>query len=122
MSKPITCRTATGARMLGLALALAMPSLALGQEAAAPATPAPVTPAPAAAPTTAPLVLSYAAFEASVPHADMVDCPTALAAPDRFCRMTLAAETVSVWVFALEGEQPLLALQPYDIEELTIEF
>ncbi len=117
MSKPITCRTATRARMLGLALALAMPSLALGQEAAAPA-----TPAPAAAPTTAPLVLSYAAFEASVPHADMVDCPAALAAPDRFCRMTLAAETVSVWVFALEGEQPLLALQPYDIEELTIEF
>ncbi len=103
-----------GAVALGVAAALMLPRPVLAQEAPA-----------AAAPDLAgqtPLVLTYAAFEASVPHADLADCPEALAAPDRFCRVTLNTETVSIWVFGMEGDQPLIALQPYDIEELDIGF
>ncbi|MFB2532263.1 hypothetical protein ACEYYB_00735 [Paracoccus sp. p4-l81] len=94
---------------LGLTGALLAPRPVLGQDAAA------------AAPET-PLVLDYATFEATVPHADLTDCPAALAGPDRFCRMTLAAETIGVWVFSLNGDQPLLALQTYDVEETDIAF
>lgn len=127
MSDPITRLAALSALALGLVAASFAPIPALAQAAPAaeaPAAEAPAAEAPAAAapaPLT-PLVLSYAAFEASIPHADLADCPEALAGADRFCRMTLNAETITVWVFGLEGDQPLIAAQTYDIEELSIGF
>lgn len=117
MSDPITRLAALSALALGLVAASFAPSPVLAQ--AAPAA-APAAEAPAAALT--PLVLTYAAFEASIPHADLADCPEALAGADRFCRMTLNAETITVWVFGMEGDQPLIAAQTYDIEELSIGF
>lgn len=105
-----------GALLMGLTAAVLAPRPVLA-EGVAPAAAATETAA-----TPAPLVITYAAFEAAVPHADLADCPAALAAPDRFCRITLNVQTVSVWVFSMEGDQPLIALQPYDIEELDIGF
>jgi hypothetical protein len=54
--------------------------------------------------------LSYALFEAGVPHVDLADCPEVLASDERFCRLTLGAEGPVVWAFALDGDQPLQAV------------
>lgn len=79
-----------------------------------------VLPAPLAAGPDAPLVLVYPVFEEAVPHIDLPECPPAVAAGNRFCRLTLGADALQVWVFSVEGDQPLVALARYPAAEVTL--
>jgi hypothetical protein len=57
---------------------------------------------------------TYEMFEAGVTHVDIEVCPTALAGPNRFCRVTVANDKINVFVFSDQGDQPLLAFQSFD--------
>ncbi|QLQ18993.1 MAG: hypothetical protein HZT43_10385 [Exiguobacterium profundum] len=61
-------------------------------------------------------VLTYAEFEQSVPHVDMPVCPVALAAEDRFCRMTLVNDAINVFVFTTEGDSPLVDFRSWSAD------
>ena len=76
-----------------------------------------VVPGLAAAEDAAPF--TYEMFEAGVTHVDLAVCPTALAAPGRFCRATVVNEKINVFAFAEDGEKPLVAFQSWDAELLT---
>lgn len=67
-------------------------------------------------------VMTYAIFEEAVAHADLPACPADLD-PDRvFCRLTLANDAAHVFVFALEGDQPLLAVRHHPLDRTTLRF
>jgi hypothetical protein len=66
-----------------------------------------------------PLPLTYEAFEASVPHINLADCPAALAAEGRFCRLTLAQDQLSIFAFSEEGDQPMVAVKSWPADGLT---
>lgn len=51
--------------------------------------------------------------EASVPHVDPASCPVQSDPDAVLCRMTLAAEMANIFVFSIDGDQPLLAIKPY---------
>lgn len=76
--------------------------------------------APAVAEDAAPFL--YEQFEAAVPHVDLDACPPPLAAPGRFCRLTLNGDALHVFAFAEEGERPFLAMQTYYEDEFTLAF
>lgn len=63
--------------------------------------------------------LTYADFEAGVPHVDLAVCPEPLAAPDRFCRMTTNADQMNVFVFSEDGDQPLVAFKSWSTDLLV---
>ena len=67
----------------------------------------------------APLPLTYAMFEQAVPHIDLPVCPVPLDGPGRFCRLTTHADGLNVFVFAEEGEQPLIAFQSWPADLLV---
>jgi hypothetical protein len=48
---------------------------------------------------TAACPMGYAQFEHLVPHLDMAECPSDLAAENRFCRLAVSAEQAVVFVF-----------------------
>lgn len=60
-----------------------------------------------------PLALTYVMFEAAVPHVDMAVCPMSLAAPDRFCRLTVAADQIHVFAFSDTGDSPMVAFESW---------
>lgn len=63
--------------------------------------------------------LSYDAFEASVPHTDMDECPASLeAGEDTFCRVAVVAEVATVFVFS-DSDNCLLKTQSYFEDEYT---
>lgn len=64
--------------------------------------------------------MTYSAFEYAVPHLDLEECPAALARDGAFCRASVASDALHVFVFALEGEQCLLAVQSYNEDEFTL--
>jgi hypothetical protein len=64
------------------------------------------------------LPLSYEVFEASVPHLDLKECPGDLAQGDVFCRATLAHDEIHVFVFAIDGDSPMVGYASYDAAEL----
>lgn len=59
-------------------------------------------------------VFTYEMFEAAVPHADLESCPGDFAQREVFCRLTMAGGMLHVFVFSLEGDQPLLAIESRD--------
>ena len=66
-----------------------------------------------------PFVLSYDQFEMTLEHADLAVCPEPLAAPDRFCRLTIANDELHVFAFADTAEgQPLVAVQSWSTDLL----
>lgn len=67
----------------------------------------------------APFALTYEAFETAVPHIDLPACPVELAAPDRFCRLTTHSDSLNVFVFTENGDQPLVALKSWPAELLA---
>ena len=85
-------------RPILLALAFATPSMAASDD---------------------PIPLTYADFEAAVPHVDLALCPEPLAAPDRFCRMTSHADQLNVFVFSEDGDQPLVAFRSWPADLLV---
>ena len=66
-----------------------------------------------------PLPFTYAAFEEAVPHIDLMMCPERLDQPGRFCRATLANDRNNVFVFAEDGDQPLVAFQSWPADLLN---
>lgn len=71
--------------------------------------------APRVRPMTA---LTYEVFEATVEHADLAECPAALAHEGRFCRLVLQNDALHVFAFAEDGDQPLQALVEYPMEAI----
>ena len=67
-------------------------------------------------------VLTYEVFEFSVDHVDLENCPAGLDPEAVFCRMTLAAEQANVWIFDQTGDQPLLAVKHYPLDENFLPF
>jgi hypothetical protein len=67
-------------------------------------------------------VMTYAVFERSVDHADLDSCPEQFDPDQVFCRLTLAAEMAHVFVFAFDGEQPLVAVEHYDLDDDFLPF
>ncbi len=60
-------------------------------------------------------VFTYEVFEQAVDHVDLENCPAEFDPEIVFCRMTLATEMANIFVFAFEGEQPLLAIKSYEL-------
>lgn len=65
---------------------------------------------------------TYEVFEAAVEHADLSACPAEFNAEEAFCRLTLASDGAHVFVFALEGAQPLLAVKSYALDDGLLPF
>lgn len=63
-------------------------------------------------------VLTYEVFEATVEHADLAECPAALAKEGRFCRLVLQNDALHVFAFAEDGDQPLQALVEYPVDAI----
>lgn len=60
------------------------------------------------------LPFTYDMFESSVQHIDIATCPPEVAAENRFCRATLYLDAFHIFVFADEGDQPLVDFLSYD--------
>ncbi|WP_299934093.1 hypothetical protein [uncultured Pelagimonas sp.] len=67
-------------------------------------------------------VFTYEVFEQAVDHVDLESCPAAFDPEVVFCRMTLASEMANVFVFAFDGDQPLLAIKSYELDEDFLPF
>ncbi|TYO85236.1 hypothetical protein [Oceanicella actignis] len=67
-------------------------------------------------------VLTYEVFESAVEHADLDSCPAEFDPEAVFCRLTLAADGANVFVFSLEGDQPLLAVKRYELNDGFLPF
>ena len=63
---------------------------------------------------------SYEAFEFSVPHIDLDECPAALNAKEAFCRAGIAGDQLHVFVFSEKGDRCLIAMNSYDEESFSI--
>ncbi|WJY21220.1 hypothetical protein QTA57_15820 [Fontisubflavum oceani] len=84
---------------LTLLLALSLPTLALADNPE-------------------PMPLSYAVFEAAIPHMDLAECPRDLAAEDRFCRVTVSHDEVHVFAFSYDGDSPFVGHATYPADGL----
>lgn len=51
--------------------------------------------------------LTYAQFDAAVPHLDLDRCPASLEGAGRFCRATVSQGALHVFVFTTEGAECL---------------
>ncbi len=60
---------------------------------------------------------TYALFETTVEHADLATCPPGIDTSRMFCRLTLASDLIHVFIFALDGDQTLTAIQSYDMAD-----
>lgn len=67
-------------------------------------------------------VFTYEMFEHSVDHVDLENCPAEFDAETAFCRMTLAAEAANVFVFSFAGDQPLVAVKSYELDDDFLPF
>lgn len=63
--------------------------------------------------------MTYEIFEATVEHGDMPQCPAALAAEGRFCRVVLQNDLLHVFAFSEDGDQPMLAVMEYPLDAVT---
>lgn len=102
-----------------VALALLPLSAFASQPGTAPATPGdglPPIPAPihGAGPG-----MTYALFEATVPHADLSTCPDRWAGHERFCRISVSPSEVTIWVFSEGGDQLLIDLGHVSPDDLV---
>ncbi|MDO5705575.1 MAG: hypothetical protein Q4G49_10970 [Paracoccus sp. (in: a-proteobacteria)] len=64
-------------------------------------------------------VMTYMAFEPAVTHADLAECPPAIAKDGHFCRVTLSGESLHVFIFSEEGDQPLQGVVEYPLDSIT---
>lgn len=67
-------------------------------------------------------VLTYELFEATIQHVDLADCPAQFDPDVVFCRMTLAADLAHVFAFRYDGEQALLAVKSYELDDEFLPF
>ncbi|MCU0910636.1 MAG: hypothetical protein MUE98_04605 [Rhodobacteraceae bacterium] len=62
----------------------------------------------------APTPLTYAVFEATLPHLDLAECPATLGGADRFCRLALGHDALWVFAFSLDGDSPMVGVESVD--------
>ncbi|ABV93300.1 hypothetical protein Dshi_1558 [Dinoroseobacter shibae DFL 12 = DSM 16493] len=67
-------------------------------------------------------VLTYALFESTIEHVDLASCPAQFDPEVVFCRMTLASDLAHVFAFRYDGEQPLLAIKSYELDDEFLPF
>lgn len=67
-------------------------------------------------------IFTYEVFEQAVDHVDLESCPAEFDPEVVFCRMTLASEMANVFVFSFDGEQPLLAVKSYELDDDFLPF
>ncbi len=65
--------------------------------------------------------MTYAQFEAAVPHVDVEECPRHSLGRQAFCRASAGGDLVHVFFFDTEGEQCLLKLQSYGEDAFELE-
>jgi hypothetical protein len=65
---------------------------------------------------------TYRLFEASVEHVELSGCPAQFDPDAVFCRMTLAAEMAHVFVFSFNGDQPLLVIESFALDDGFLPF
>ncbi|MCL3881048.1 hypothetical protein [Marivita sp. GX14005] len=65
---------------------------------------------------------TYEAFETAVAHADLAECPAPFDNDTAFCRLTLKDDMAHVFVFSLDGDQPLIAVQSRDLNDGLLSF
>lgn len=63
-------------------------------------------------------VMNYETFEATVDHADLAECPKALAQEGRFCRVVLHGESLHVFAFSEDLDQPLQAVLDVPLDRI----
>ncbi len=63
--------------------------------------------------------LSYAQFEAAVPHLDLENCPPSLAQEGTFCRATLRHDEIHVFSFREDGEQSMTGFKSYPADRVA---
>lgn len=61
--------------------------------------------------------MTYEVFEHSIEHADLAACPAEFDDDTQFCRMTLADDRLHIFVFGLDGDQTLMAVKSYDLDD-----
>ncbi|MDA7425205.1 hypothetical protein [Thalassococcus lentus] len=66
--------------------------------------------------------LTYEVFEASIEHVDLAGCPAQFDPDVVFCRMTLASDLAHVFAFSFDGDQPLLAVKSYELDDGFLPF
>ncbi|WGW05066.1 hypothetical protein [Tropicibacter oceani] len=67
-------------------------------------------------------VFTYDLFETAVSHVDLATCPAEFDPEAVFCRMSLVNDMAHVFVFSFEGDQPLLAVKSYDLDDDFLPF
>lgn len=65
--------------------------------------------------------MTYAQFQAAIPHVDLDICPDALAGKDRFCRASIAAEQLHVFAFDFEGDKCLVGMTSLEEGQFSVE-
>lgn len=66
--------------------------------------------------------MTYDLFETAIEHADLDHCPAQFDPEAVFCRLTIAGDAAHVFVFSLEGDQPLLAVRSYPLDRSALRF
>lgn len=66
--------------------------------------------------------LTYEIFEATIEHVDLAGCPAQFDPEVVFCRMTLASDLAHVFAFRYDGDQALLAIKSYELEDGFLPF
>ena len=66
--------------------------------------------------------MTYELFEASIDHADLENCPAQFDPEKVFCRLTVAAEQAHVFVFDYDNDQPLVAVQHFELTDDFLPF
>lgn len=66
--------------------------------------------------------MTYELFETAIAHVDVEACPAEFDPEAVFCCMTLANDAAHVFVFAIAGDQPLLAVKSYPLDDGFLPF
>ena len=69
----------------------------------------------------APCPMTYAQFEAAVPHIDVKECPRHGLGKEAFCRASAGGDFVHVFFFDNDGDQCLLKLRSYGEDAFGLE-
>lgn len=64
--------------------------------------------------------MTYAQFEAAIPHVDVEACPASDLGGEPFCRASAGGDFVHVFFFDSKGEQCLLKLKSYDEDSFKL--
>lgn len=63
--------------------------------------------------------LNYEQFEVGVPHTDLEACPSSMAEPKTYCRLSMVAETVTVFAFSQDTDC-IVATRVFSDENYTL--